>query len=411
MKKFEQIFLSLLLCFLLTGCTSIGDENPYASQLKNIKITLNYPAGYENMVREGVEVTAKEISNGNTYHAITDERGVAVFKLPQGNYRVTLLDMVNSDTKFNGVIESIQTGNKKTDFMMPMIYLEPSKLIMKELYFGGCPKTPLEGSLINDQYVIIHNNDKKVQYLDGICFGSSFPYTSASSQNTWVEKDPDGNLIFQDFVPIIESIWQFGGNGEDFPLQPGEDAVLVLKGAVDYSKEFPLSVNLNNKDYFVCHSRLHYTNEKQHITPGDQIQKDHILKCLKKVGRANAFVVAIQSPAIVIFRPEKGFDLNAFLADDTRCLATVPGGVEKCLKIPWSWILDGVEVFYSIKNSKRLKPEIDADPIFFSAPKMGRSLHRNLDEAKTQEAGFEIYSDTNNSKQDFHERTSPSLHK
>ena len=407
MKKIAVFCLALL---VVTACSTLED-NPYEEVLRDLSVRLNYPENYESFVREGVRVTARDLNNRNEYSAYTDSEGVARFRMPQGLYRVGLMDRTEQGDRFNGVVEQVQLTQSAQNVTMALIHLSPSTLIIKEAYFGGCPKDPLEGRLQNDQYLIIHNNDVETQYLDGLCFGCADPYTSASSQNTWVTKDGEGNLVFQDFVPIVEALWQFPGSGRDFPLAPGEDAVLAVKGAVDFTKEFPLSVNLNKPEYFACHSRLHYANEQQHITPGDQIQDSHILRVVKKTGKANAFVIAIQSPAILIFRPtDPAFDLDAYMADDTQSLATVPGGTSQCVKIPWDWILDGVEVFYSVKNYKRLKPEIDAAPIFFTGPGLGISLHRHLDEETSAECGFEVYRDTNNSAEDFYERKTASLH-
>ena len=394
----------------MVGCTSFGDGDPYAEALQTLRIKAVYPEGYETFTRSGVRITAEDIQTQNHYTALTDERGEVLFRIPRGHYRLSMSDRAAKDARFNGVLESVRLQDEELTYSMPLIYLKPSSIIFKELYFGGCPKTPTEGTLLNDQYIILHNNDSEVQYLDGICFGSVDPYTSASQMNGWVTMGDDGNLIFQDFAPINEVVWQFQGSGTDFPLQPGEDAVVSLKGAVDFTKEFPLSVNLNKKGYFACHSRLHYSNESQHIAPGDQIEEDHILKVLKKTGKANAFVIAMQSPAVVIFRPEAGFDLKGYLADDSRSVATVPGGTNKCVKAPWDWVLDGVEVFYSINNNKRIPPAVDAAAILFSAHSMGYSIERHVDEEESQQAGYEVLVDTNSSATDFYERKTSSLH-
>ena len=408
MKQFLLLIFSAL---VFGGCSSL-DEKPYEQTLCRLEVQIEMPQATASVQGVVMEVVARDQINQNEYRSKTDAQGLAQFLMPQGLYRLSLSERLPSGDRFNGVVEQVRLDESSKQVTMELIPLGRSSIIIKEMYFGGCPQTPLEGRLQNDQYIILHNNDSQTQYLDGLCFGCADPYTSASTQNTWVEKTPEGNLVFQDFVPIVEAVWQFPGSGRDFALQAGEDAVLVIKGAVDFTQEFPLSVNLNQSDYFVCHSRLHYANEKQHITPGDQIRGDHILSVLKKTGTANAFVVAIQSPAVVIFRPDDPqFDLKAYMNDDGRCLATVPGGRSQCVKVPWSWVLDGVEVFYSIKNSKRLAPKIDAGAFLFSGPGLGHSLHRKLDEDMSADLGYEVYCDTNNSEVDFYERPTASLHK
>ena len=94
--------------------------------------------------------------------------------------------------------------------------------------------SPLEGNYQSDKYIILHNNDSEVQYLDSLCFGALDPYNSQAT-NVWVTQDEaTGATIFKDFAPIVQCIWQFGGTGKTFPLQPGEDAVIAINHPVKW---------------------------------------------------------------------------------------------------------------------------------------------------------------------------------
>ena len=75
-------------------------------------------------------------------------------------------------------------------------------------------------------------------------------------------------------------------------------------------------------------------------------------------------------------------------------------------------MIDGTEVYYggSSNNKKRISPSIDAGYVTQSATYNGRSLYRHVDEEATQEAGYEVLVDTNNSSTDFYEREKQSLH-
>lgn len=399
----------LLTAVLAVSCTSFDDAHPYDGDLATLEIASVYPDGYASA--EDIEVKATEITNGNYYIAKTDDKGRATFRIPRGAYRITLAEQ-RGENIFNGTLEEVRltsSGTEPVKLQLPVFLSIPGKIVIKEIYCGGCSQAPHDGNLQNDQYVILHNNDSQTQYLDGLCFGALAPYTSASTNN-WVKPGSNGQLVFQEFAPIIECVWQFQGTGTDFPLAPGEDAVIAIHGAVDFTQNFPLSVNLNHEDYFATFDRLSFSNTTQHLTPGDQIRPERILKMLKKTGKSNAYTLAMQSPAIVIFRPEEGFDFDAYLHDDSRCVATEPGGNE-CIKVAWEWILDGVEVFYSTNNNKRLKPEVDAGAFTFSTLYQGHTIHRKLDEKASALAGHEIYVDTNNSSDDFYERSTQSLHR
>lgn len=402
----------LLAAVLAVSCTSFDDAHPYNDDLATLEIASVYPAGYAPAA--GTEIKATEITNGNYYIAKTDDKGRATFRIPRGAYRITVAEQ-REENYLNGSLEEVRltsAGKEPVKLELPVFLSIPGKIVIKEIYCGSCSKAPFDGEVKNDQYVILHNNDSRTQYLDGLCFGTVAPYTSAGTNN-WVKTDKDGQLRFQEFAPIIECVWQFQGTGTDFPLAPGEDAVIAIRGAVDFTQDFPLSVNLNHEDYFATFSRLHFDNEKNYLTPGDKIRPERILRMLKKTGISTGYFIAEQSPAIVIFQAGGGsdFDFEAYLDDDSRCVATEPGGNTKCIKVPWEWILDGVEVFYSTNNHKRLKPEVDAGAFLFSTTKQGHTIHRILDEKATAAAGHEIYVDTNNSSSDFYERTTQSLHR
>ncbi len=408
-RKFACTVLTVIATLFAAGCTSFSDSHPYEADLLTLEIASIYPAGYESSVQSGVEVKAEEITNGNYYIARTDDAGCATFRIPRGVYRISIADW-REDAIFNGALEEIRLteGSAAQRFELPLIQSTPGTIVFKEIYCGGCPMTPATGNLQTDQYVILHNNANKTQYLDGLCFGIVAPSVAAGTNN-WVTT-VDGQLRFQEFAPVFECVWQFRGAGTDFPLAPGEDAVVAIRGAVDFTQDFPLSVNLNRPEYFATFSRLHFENEKLYLTPGDRIQESHLLQVLKKTGTSKAYSIAINSPAVILFRPEAGFDFDAYVADDSRCVATDPGGNAKCFKVPWAWILDGVEVFYSTNNNKRLKPVVDAGAFTFSETYKGHTIHRQLNETATAANGYPIYVDTNNSSVDFYERSTQSLH-
>lgn len=409
MSRFAITAMAAIAALFAAGCTSFSDSHPYDADLLTLEIVSIYPVGYESSVQSGVEVKAEEITNGNHYIARTDEAGCATFRIPRGVYRISVADW-REDAIFNGALEEIRLteGSAAQRYELPLIQSTPGTIVFKEIYCGGCPMTPATGNLQNDQYVILHNNANTTQYLDGLCFGVVAP-SAASGANNWVTT-VDGQLQFQEFAPIFECVWQFGGAGTDFPLAPGEDAVIAIRGAVDFTQDFPLSVNLNKPEYFATFSRLHFENETLNLTPGDRIQESHLLQVLKKTGVSKAYSIAIQSPAVIIFRPAAEVDFKAYVEDDSQCVATDPAGSAKCFKVPWEWILDGVEVFYGTRNYKRLKTEVDAGAFPFSEYYHCHTIHRQLNEAATAANGYPIYVDTNNSSVDFYERSSQSLH-
>lgn len=403
-----------LLMMLSASCTSFGSD-PYGDSVRTLDVTVVYPEEYAEYLRAGVSVTLSDRNSANTYTSQTDAEGVAEFRVTAGHYKLSVLDMPDDAAVFNGSVELVDLSQKSSRVTVSLNFSKPGTIIIKEIYSGGCPQDPPStGTYTYDKYVILHNNSFETQYLDGLCFGTVAPYNSSAQNNPWTSTDSSGNLVFQDFAAIPDCIWQFPGGGSDFPLAPGEDAVIAYHG-VDHTVTYSQSVNLNRKGYFVLYDLLLYPGTKTNPTPvpGDQIDEAHYMKVLKKTGKsgeggANTYVISNNSPAVIIFRAPDGFDLPAYLLTKD---SEAQNGSLLYTKIPWEWIVDGAEVVdqTGAARTKRLRTDIDSGGVEFSGMSQGHTVHRRLNEASTETAGFEIYYDTNNSSNDFYERETQSL--
>ena len=399
MKKFIYILTAL---FTLAACTGLRDADPYTGDLHTLTVATQWPE--LDVDHSGADVRVDDMNTGSRYVSKTDAAGVAEFSLPNGLYRITLSGTYGTNV-FNATADRVVLSGKSQEVTLNVVVSRTGSIVVKEIYCGGCKKLPLEGDYQADQYIILHNNDYQVQYLDGLCFGTLSPYNSAGS-NPWIS---DGSL--PEFLPIIQAVWQFPGDGDDFPLQPGEDAVMCLRGAIDHAAQYPLSVNLNRPDYFVCYNPTYFTNTAYHPAPGNLVSQDRYLDVVIKIGQANAYTLSISSPTVVIFRAE-GTTIQEYVSVAENIIQ-VPGSmVDKVVKVPFEWVLDAVEVFdgRSSANQKRLVPSLDAGYVTQSDIFLGHSFRRNVDEQATAVAGYEVLADTNNSLNDFYESEKQSLH-
>ncbi len=399
----KSVICMVLLVSLAWSCAPASD---YDGQLHELSVAAAYPEGFGKWCREGVEVTVEDALNGMSYTALTDASGVARISLVNGNYSVRISDIAadaeaGEEYVFNGSQEKVMLIGADRALRLSLTKSVPGKIVFREIYCGGCQMYPKEGTYFADKYVILHNNSSLTQYLDGLCFGTADPYNSNAS-NVWISRDPvTGQAVLPDFVPVIQAIWQFPGSGHDHPLKPGEDAVLVIGGAVDHTTEYPLSVNLNNAANFVCYSNL-FPNTKYHPAPGDKIQQDHIMNLPIKMGQANAYTFSYSSPASVIFRAPEGTTIEEFLSD-TKNIVQKPGFSDRIVKIPLDWVEDAAEVFTNNINgsTKRLNPQLDAGYVRLSESWQGRVLYRAVNDSETRKRGYEVLLDTNNSSADF----------
>ena len=400
MKKIIYI-LSIILAAV--SCADIRDVNPYEGGLHTLTVVTQWPHG--DYDRADMEVRVEEMNTGSRYVSQTDAEGLARFSLPAGLYRLNLSGRDGAHV-FNASAYKVVLSGGDLSLDLSVLVSRAGSIVIKEIYCGGCKKLPQEGDYQADQYIILHNNDYQVQYLDGICFGTLYPYNSTGA-NPWISADG----LLPDFIPLIQAVWQFPGDGDDFPLQPGEDAVLCLRGAIDHAAQFHLSVNLNRPDYFVCYNSTYFDNTKFHPAPGNLISQDRYLDVVIKTGKANAYTMSVSSPAVVIFRAE-GITIKEYVLIPEN-ITPVPGNaVDNVVKVPYEWVLDAMEVFdgRSASNQKRLAASADAGYVSLSDTFLGHTLMRRVDEEATAQAGYEILADTNNSLNEFYETEKQSLH-
>ena len=393
----------------LGSCVSMKTGDQYDGALFRLVVEPLYPEGFPERDKAGVAVTATDRNVGNQYSQQTGAEGTAVMELPAGSYRVTY-SHISDGVSYNGSIDKVILDGAKS-VRLQVKDSRSGKIVFKEIYCGGCTKYPEQGNYMSDSYVILHNNTSDIQYLDGLCFGVLDPYNSVAT-NVWTSTDPEtGETVYPDFVPIVQAIWQIGGDGTTFPMKPGDDAVLVVYGAIDHASRYPNSVNLNNSEYFVCYNTTYFPNTSYHPAPGNNIRQDHILDVVVKTGVATAYVFSSTSPAPVIFRAPEGTSMKDFVAESGNVIQKPGSTSDRIVKLPLDWVLDGVEVFVKGgANKKRLAPGIDAGAVDFSGSYQGHTLFRKADETTSQAVGYEVLVDTNNSTNDFYEREKQSLH-
>ena len=398
----KRLIYILSIVLAAVSCADIRQGNPYQDGLHVLTVTTDWPEG--EFERSGAEVRVEDMNTGSRYVSETDDNGLVRFSLPNGLYRINLSGRSDKEV-FNAAADKIVLSGEDLEVGLSIMVSKAGSIVIKEIYCGGCKKLPQEGDYQADQYIILHNNDFDVQYLDGICFGTLSPY-NATGSNPWIQ---NGEL--PDFIPVIQAVWQFPGDGDDFPLQPGEDAVLCLRGAIDHTTQYPLSVNLNKPGYFVCYNPTYFTNTSYHPAPGNLISQDRYLEVVIKTGQANAYTLSNSSPAVIIFRAQETTIQEHVLVPEN--VIQVPGSnVDRVVKVPFDWVLDAVEVFdgRSANNQKRLAPSLDAGYITLTDVFRGHSLMRSVDQTASANSGYEVLADTNNSVNDFYETEKQSLH-
>lgn len=420
MKKSLFIIAIIALVGITSSCQQKLDEllseNPYLEGTKKLNISLVYPEAFKSEIKEGVQITVTNPTNGATYNLTSNKEGKASLELQYGFYRVSVSDkgtpVSGAIPIFNRSVDQIRLidnvkGDVNLNIDLALSYA--GQLLIKEVYYRGSTGPDMK-SFQYDKYIALYNNSNEVAYLDSVCFGVVEPYNAPSKPISWTYTNSSGQEVIRDTVPVVEAVWQFPGTGKSHPLQPGEQAVVALTAAVNHTILRPMSVNLDVPGYWVCYNQR-YTNSSYHPSPGANLA-NHWLDLLWKEGNSSAYPFSTVSPAPIIFRiPEVG--AQAYINNPAN-RSRKPGSSSSTeyIMIPYSWVLDGVEAFDNDTRYKRLPATIDASYVIMTNEEryLGKTIHRKIDEAATAAAGGRIvYMDTNNSANDFYIRETQSI--
>lgn len=400
--------------------------------------------GFDGSLKN-IPVQLRSMQSGITFTEKSDNKGAVAFNITPGVYEAlasaTITLKGNSCVTLNGVVSQIVVKKGlATEVELKLSSALTSQLIIKEVYNGGIMKD--DGKLFQaDKCIILYNNSPQPVASAHLCIGIVSPYNSQGN-NKWYA---GGKLAYESegYVPVLDGIWYFP---DTLRVAPYQQIVVNCCGAIDNTLTYPQSVNYACKDYYCMYDpEAGYTNTMYYPTPADVIPTSHYLKAVR-IGQSNAWALSTTSPAVILF---KTADTDpVFFGTNEAHMTYVPGSaqtnINKVLKVPTEWVLDGIEVFsanHATENLKRLTADIDAGYVKLTN-QLGHVLYRNVDkeateaissnadklvyqyrlgvdgstdpngidaEASMKQGAHIVFLDTNNSSADFHEREHCSL--
>ncbi len=439
MKKISYILFLLLTA---AGCVGSLDEDTFDFPLQTLSVSLSYPENSSMTVHSGVVVTLTD-NQGGVFKGETDESGTAVFEIPSGVYTATVSDKTTGTTVYNGKSgEIVVTTSAAVFTRIPLVEAFVNKIIIKELYCGGCQMDDGSGYTRNDKYAVIYNNSGDVVEIPHLGLAVATPYNATGSNGNYVK----GELVYatEGYIPAAMGIWYYPGV---MRFEPYEQKVISIFGAIDHTQTYSNSVNLANKDYYVLYDEdcdRYAGNTHYYPAPYEGIPHENYFKTVV-YGQGTSWVFSVTSPCFFIFQmTENPVDFcnaaeNHYFDGNT---GGSWGSYGSCLKVPNTYILDAIEVFTTRydDNKKRLTSDIDGGYVWHTNQN-GYTLYRNVNKAATEalaenhgkivygyslgtqdiekgstdpsdidaEASIKngahiIFTDTNNSTEDFHQR-------
>ena len=338
-------------------------------------------------------------------------------------------------THNDGTVQIIKASDvKNVTFQLPD--QNADQVIIKELYTTGVLLDNDNKKFFQaDKGFILYNNGGKTAVISNLAVGILDPYNAHSSANGWYSAGAtQPSYVSENWVPATGGIWYFQNS---LVIEPYSQVVISCMGAIDNTKTYSKSVNYANKDYYTMYDpESGFNNTAYYPTPAEVIPSSQYLKAVK-IGPANAWALSMSSPAFFIFQTKN--TTPAAFANDASNITYIPGkaqtNVNAVLKVPTDWILDGIEVYETInesKSKKRFGADVDAGYVK-QTTKLGHSVYRNVDaeatkkiegntaklvyssqhgtdpsgidaEASMKNGAKIVYMDSNNSSSDFHER-------
>lgn len=449
MKKYLFAMLSVL---LFCGACS-DDNNDGGYKTYQVAVQVAYPSGSKWSIEElPVKLTD---SNGTTYDGATDASGKATFVVPVGIYEASAADKKASEGYayiYNGIKSGIVVTDQWVDGTSVALDLTESKagqVLIKELYVGGCQKDDGSGNWHFDKYAILYNNSDQTAVLENLCLGLVSPPNPNSTLNDY---GSDGNLVYanDDYIPAGGAgIWYLP---RTLTIEPWQQIVVAFNNALNNTLTYSNSVDLSHADYYITYDIDDFNHTSYHPAPSENIPTANYFLAAK-FGQGTSWVLSNSGPAVFIFTTH-GVSPEELVSDagNYHYYAGKENNIiYRTVKIPTDWILDGIEVFpnaYLDASKKRFTPAIDGGYTILTN-KYGYTSYRNVDKEATEaiagnseklvynyslgtlnvsgvengstdpsgidaEASMKngariVYQDTNNSTNDFHQRSRASL--
>ena len=448
MKKFLFVMLSaLLFCY---ACSD-DDNNGYKTYQLTMQVV--YPSNADWNL-DGLTVKLTD-GNGVTYDATTDVTGAVNFVVPVGIYEAVVSSKKASEGYvyiYNGIKSGIVITDQWLNGTSMTLDLKESKagqILIKELYVGGCQKDDGSGDWQFDKYAILYNNSDQTATLENLCFGLVAPTMPNSSLNDY---GTDGNLVYanDNYIPAGGAgIWYLP---RTLTIEPWQQIVVAFNNALNNTLTYSNSVDLSHSDYYVTYDIDDFNHTSYHPAPSETILTANYFSAAK-FGQGSSWVLSNRGPAVFIFTTH-GVTPEELVSDVSNYhyyAGKENNIIYRTVKVPTSWILDGIEVFPNDlleKSQKRFTPAIDGGCTILTN-KYGYSSYRNVDKEATEaiaensgklvynyslgtlnmigvengstdpsgidaEASIKngariVYQDTNNSTNDFHQRRKASL--
>ena len=333
-----------------------------------------------NNFSEGIETVVKVGSDG-----------IAMAEVIPGVYNITVRSTQKYDGKsyiLNGLAqnvtltENVTTANDK--FAISIQPLLGSPLCIREMYYAGSP-----GGYFRDQFYEIYNNGEEVVYLDHICLAHLVPEYATASLPQWPEEDGVDQYAY------AVTLGQIQGDGDDYPLQPGESVVLAQEAADHTQIETWAGFGLVNtaKVEWEC-----WSGNEQRVN--DEVPNLPYVFWSGYINKMQ-WMTSVDGSAMALYQPGQNLEYGSDYWQVGVTTQHKVGSSQQYVRIPVGDIYDAVECIPTSADldMKRIPGILDSGATSVDGYYNGKSVSRKV--VDYREDGSPIFQDTNNSTADF----------
>lgn len=381
----KKILVILLASLIWASCIKEPEYHSY-----KLEITIDFPEQIPLGDKAGAKVTLFNQLKSYSSEMLSDGNGKVVFEnIEPGFYNVTVVHSLNIEGIsyfFNG-LETIEVFGS-TNKIIELSENKNNDFVIKEFYYSGS-LTPAGKAYFSDQYIEIFNNSSTVQYADGISVLEHESY--GTGDNFWKN--------IQDTI-VVRMIWTIPGSGMDVPVLPGHSIILAVDGfnhKSDPNGNSLSPVDLGNADFEFFVSK---DPSKDIDSPAVPNMEENLF--VFRANDANFHVNGGSAIAIAKFPGENQEQRIEYINRNLVSKASATGSHYSYYgKIANEYIIDAVEVVLDEAHAiyKRFPLQLDAGFTYVaSGSKSGKCVRRKIKEVID---GRTVYTDTNNSTEDF----------
>ena len=413
MKRYINYIAAFAAALFSVSCAEMVNDAREAEKVQLIqvayKVDINdFTAADGNQVSAPeewygqIKVTFNNFAEGIETTVGVDANGVATAELIPGIYNI----MASTDKKqeyahrkyiVNGLAQNVPLTTNVTsvseDNSIKINPVMDSPLCIREMYYAGS-----EGGYFRDQFYEIYNNGDEVVYLDHFCLAHLVPEYATASLPEWPAedyKDPETKKELK-YAHAV-TLWQIQGDGDDYPLAPGESIVLAQEAA-DHTKietwaGFGL-VDTSHADWEL------WSGNHDRVNP-DVPDLPYVF--WSGWIMTMQWLTSVDGSAMALYQPRKNLTFGdaEYWQEGETTSAQVGSGGQQYVRIPIADIYDAVECIPTSAdmNMKRVPGILDSGAATVDGYYNGKSISRKIDSYR--EDGSPIFQDTNNSSVDF----------